>query len=233
MELATRHQATSAAWSAIERRQYSVAAELISRIFADSPHDPEAHRMWGHVLMGRGRHDDAVESFSHAVSLDLMNPRVHFELGAAFIDLAEKGSAHFRDNHWAQALEAVQYGLALDPENEAGLALMELIRTRRVVDRARTADRTSMRMVAPKVGPYAGKERHAPLPFGLRVLLAVMAVLPAAIYGGMAWSDRGVDALTGMGALTVAALLAVSTLLVSVFIAYPLRERQDTIVLPS
>jgi len=232
MELATRHQATSAAWAAIERRQYAVASDLISRILSDDPQNPEGHRLWGHVLIGRGRHDDAVEAFSHAVTLDLVNPRVHFELGAALIDLAEQGSAYFRDNYWAQALEAVQYGLALDPEDEAGLALMELIRTRRVVDRVRTVDRTSMKIVPPAVGPYAGADRRTPLPTGLQLVFFVMAILPAAIYGGISWSTEGFEALTGTVLLTVAGLLVLSSLVVRVFLVHPLRERQQTIVLP-
>lgn len=233
MALATRHQASPAAWSAIERRQYAVASELISRILSDDPHDPEGHRLWGHVLMGRGRHDDAVEAFSHAVTLDLVNPRVHFELAAALIDLAEQGSAFFRDSYWAQATDAAQRGLALDPDDEAGLALLDLIRHRRGVDRVRTADRTSRRIVPPAVGPHAGIDRRSPLPLGLQIVLFVMAVIPAAIYGGLAWSADGLDALTGDRVLATAGLFVLSSLLVRVFLVHPMRERQQTIVLPA
>ena len=232
MELATRHEATSAAWSAIERRQYAVASELVGRILSDDPHNPEGHRLWGHVLMGRSHHDDAVEAFSHAATLDPVNPRVHFELAAALIDLAEQGSAYFRDSYWAQATDAAMRGLALDAEDEAGLALLDLIRGRRGVDAVRTADRTSLRIVPPAVGPYAGTDRRSPLPLGLQILFVVMAVVPAAIHAGLAWSADGVDALSGNRALTTAGLLVISTLLVRVFLVHPVRERQQTIVLP-
>ena len=201
-------------------------------MMADEPQDPEAHRLWGHVLMSSGRIDDAVESFGHAVSLDLVNPRVHFELAAALIDLAEHGSPYFRDSHWAQAFDSVSHGLAIDPENEAGLALLELIRKRRTTDIVKTVDRTPGRMVAPKVGPYAGAKIETKLPFGLQAVFFVMALLPAVIYAGLTWNQDGADAIGQSTVLTTAILLVVSTLLVRVFLVYPLKERQQTIVRP-
>jgi tetratricopeptide (TPR) repeat protein len=80
------------------------------RALALSPGYATAHRWYGHLLSGLGRHDQAISELDQALELDPLSPILH----------TAAGDARFYARRYEEAMACYQRALAMDPQLLAG-----------------------------------------------------------------------------------------------------------------
>jgi tetratricopeptide (TPR) repeat protein len=132
----------------IERGEHAAAADTIATMFSANPNDPEAHRMWGRLLLAKGQYPNAVEAFRQASSLAMIHAGLRYELAHALATLAANQSVHFRDATLGEAHAVATDAVRLDPSSTQAMALLESIDEQRRMDTLDTTDHTPQVMLA-------------------------------------------------------------------------------------
>ena len=90
-----------------DRREVEASEQAYLEALAIDPDNAEAHQQYAELLQTTGRIAEAVEAADRAVLLDATPIRV-FHLGYSL----------YLDDRWEEAIEAYEWGIRLDPENE-------------------------------------------------------------------------------------------------------------------
>jgi CHAT domain-containing protein len=94
-------------------------AEVLLRSAADKNPSPASEHALGKLLLFEGQFDDAIRHLEEALKTDGNNPRIHSDLGAAWLQRGElelqKGDKAASSESFGKSLDHLQRALELDP----------------------------------------------------------------------------------------------------------------------
>ena len=126
MEHGNRMERAVAAVALSADGDHSTATDLVIDLVAEDPTCTAAHRAWGRVLLNQKRYTDAVAAFRAAAELSPNDGEVWLEVAYSLVLQADE-QPFYGMTSLIEAGDAVARALALDPGNETGTSLRQLI----------------------------------------------------------------------------------------------------------
>src|SRR5579859_1875706 len=110
----------------IQRKRYELALKELGEALREDPKDSESYVLLGQCLHHQEKHEESLEAFRKAISLEPEASYAHYYLGWTFFDRSLQEKIHTTELlSWARG--AVEEALRLTPEHPGYLSLLATI----------------------------------------------------------------------------------------------------------